>query len=351
MHHAQPPAVRFRTELVSGLRSWLMVLCVYALGGLVLFELYKFLESYVTFSRQTMALGEPSAAADLRAGLRSLVQLEVAIRQWSVILGFTVFVSVFGGGAIFLLRARNLERLLAARAQELEEVDRSRRLFFAKASHELRTPVTALRMEAEVALIDKADANLTLDALGQIVAQAKFLGHRIEEMIGIAQTADGKLHLDRNRVDLGEVIEAAVKDARLFAKSVEASLELALPDKPVVVVGDALWLRRAALAVIENSLKFSPIGGAVNVSLEQRENAARITVRDQGPGVVADELPLIFEAYYQTETGKDRGGNGLGLAMSRWVAEQHGGKTWAYNLGSYRRPSGCAVTLELECLK
>lgn len=350
MPGAQVPAVRFRTELVSGLASWLMVLAVYAAGGLILFELYKFVEAYIRVSQLILALAELPADR-WEARLISLDSEHMEVRQWVGILAFTVFAAVFGGGSIFLLRVRDLERLLTARARELEEVDRSRRLFFAKASHELRTPITALRMEAEVALAEHVDADLTREALRQIKAQAKFLGHRIEEMIGIAQTADGKLHLDRKKLDLSEVVEGAVDEARLFAKSVEASLELVLPDRPVALVGDPLWLKRATLAVIENALKFSPIGGVVNISLERYENSARVTVRDQGPGIVANELPLIFEAYYQTETGKDRGGNGLGLAMTRWVAEQHGGKTWANNLGSYRSPSGCAVTLELGSVK
>lgn len=350
MQGAQPPAIRFRTELVSGLASWLVVFAVYAAGGLILFELYKFVEAYAGVSQLILALTELPTDR-LKAGLSSLDSKHMEVRQWVAILAFTVVVAMFGGGSIFFLRVRDLERLLAARARELEEVDRSRRLFFAKASHELRTPITALRMEADVALTDKADAELTREALRQIKAQAKFLGHRIEEMIGIAQTADGKLHLDRKKLDLSEVVESAVDEARLFAKSVEASLNLVLPDKPVALVGDPLWLKRATLAVIENALKFSPIGGVVSISLDRRESYARVTVCDQGPGVVANELPLIFEAYYQTETGRGRGGNGLGLAMTRWVTEQHGGKTWANNLGSYRRPSGCAVTLEFGGVK
>jgi signal transduction histidine kinase len=167
-------------------------------------------------------------------------------------------------------------------------------------------------------------------------------------MIGIARTSDGKLHLDQARLDLREIATTAVEDARSFAHSVEVALDLSLPDTPVEVVGDATWLRRALLAMIENALKFSPMEGRVGVTLAPRDNFAEVTVTDQGPGVMPEELPLVFEAYYQTDAGRARGGSGLGLSMTRWVAEQHGGRAFARNIGGWRRPDGCAVTMAVK---
>jgi signal transduction histidine kinase len=275
-------------------------------------------------------------------------ELGVTVKVWAALLGVAVIVGVFGAGFLFLKRSRHLEGLLSRRAAELTEVDSSRRLFFAKASHELRTPVTAIRGEAEVALTDADDLETVRVALQHISAQAKFLDHRIEEMIGIARASDGKLHLDAARLDLREIVSCAVEDARSFAASVEVALDLTLPDKPLEISGDALWLKRALLAVIENALKFSPMEGRVEVVLAERDGAAEATVRDEGPGVMPEELPLIFDAYYQTDAGKARGGSGLGLAMTRWVAEQHGGRAYARNVGSWRLPQGCAVTVAVK---
>ncbi|HEU4651945.1 MAG TPA: HAMP domain-containing sensor histidine kinase [Croceibacterium sp.] len=290
---------------------------------------------------ETVAAEGASARRDADRSSREVIG-DVAMLAAVVILG------VFGGGLLFLQRSRHLERLLSQRAAELDEVDSSRRLFFATASHELRTPVTAIRGEAEVALADAEDLESARQALRHISANAKFLNHRIEEMIGIARTSDGKLHLDEVRLDLRDIAATAVDEARSFARSVEVALDLTLPDSPVEVVGDATWLRRAMLAIIENALKFSPMEGRVGVTLAERDSVAEVTVTDQGPGVMPEELPLVFEAYYQTDAGKARGGSGLGLSMTRWVAEQHGGRAYARNIGGWRRPNGCAVTMAVK---
>jgi signal transduction histidine kinase len=301
--------------------------------------------------QETVQLAEQLAeAAAVEAGAaRNRAELaRRTVRGRAAALATVIILCVFGGGLLFLRRSRHLERLLSQRATELDEVDASRRLFFASASHELRTPVTAIRGEAEVALSDAEDLDAARQALRHIGAHAKFLNHRIEEMIGIARTSDGKLHLDQARLDLREIATTAVEDARSFAHSVEVALDLSLPDTPVEVVGDATWLRRALLAMIENALKFSPMEGRVGVTLAPRENFAEVTVTDQGPGVMPEELPLVFEAYYQTDAGRARGGSGLGLSMTRWVAEQHGGRAFARNIGGWRRPDGCAVTMAVK---
>jgi len=322
-----------------------VVAVVYAMSAAAFGVLAQFLLSYDELSTAleqvaTISRVEPSVGLEIPL-------LSTKVKIWACVMAAFVALCGFGGGMLFLSRFRHLERMLKERAAELEGVDNSRRLFFAKASHELRTPVTAMRGEAEVALADAEDTGALRAALKHVVAHADFLGHRIEEMIGLARTADGKLHLDRQKLDLRQVVSNAVQSSRAFASSVEVEINLSLPSRPMAVLGDELWLNRSVLAVIENALKFSPMGGKVSVELEAKETLAEVTVSDEGPGIVAEELPLVFEAYYQADAGRMRGGSGLGLAMTRWVAEQHGGKATARNIGSYVRPAGCAVTISV----
>ncbi|HWU02821.1 MAG TPA: HAMP domain-containing sensor histidine kinase [Novosphingobium sp.] len=244
-------------------------------------------------------------------------------------------------GAAQLRRAnRDLSREVDARTAELRAVDRSRRLFFAKASHELRTPVTAMRSIAEVAL---AGGGEPAAALADVVAQAGFLGHRIEELLALASAEEGRPVLTMAQCDAGRIIADAVAQALPYARSVGVQIRTAAPSAPVTLLADARWLGQALLAIIDNGLKFSDPGGELAIRLEAAGSSASIAIEDHGPGLLPRELPRIFDAYYQAEAGRARGGSGLGLALARWVVEQHGGSIHAEN----RDGGGCAILIEL----
>jgi signal transduction histidine kinase len=234
--------------------------------------------------------------------------------------------------------------MVRARTARIEAVDASRRLFFAKASHELRTPVAAMRSAAEVAL-DQRDAKAAAlrDALEQVAAQAGFLTHRIDELLALASADDGRLALADARFDLGAVVAGAVTAARGYAASVDVAIDLTAPQGALPMRGDARWLGQAFLAVIDNGLKFAPMGSALAVDVVADSGLARIGVRDHGPGVMESELPRIFDAYYQAQEGRQRGGSGLGLALARWVVERHGGTVTAANEAG----GGCIIRFAL----
>ncbi len=283
-------------------------------------------------------VGEVNAVHD------ELERLHTKTVVLAIALAAAALLCALGVAWLLLRRNRSLEAMVQARTAQLEEVDRSRRLFFAKASHELRTPVTAMRGEAEVALLGHApQAEALRQSLSHIHASATFLGHRIDELLGLASANDGKLQLLRQKVELGALVKAAIEEATSFARSVEVNIELNEAGVPLFLEGDARWLRQALLTIIDNGLKFSPMGDVLTIALAASGDAARIIVTDNGPGVMPDDLPRIFDAYYQSEHGRQRGGNGLGLALARWVVEQHGGVIRA----STRKEGGCCIMVML----
>lgn len=239
---------------------------------------------------------------------------------------------------------RSLARDVAAKTADLRAVDQSRRLFFAKASHELRTPITVMRGEAEVSLADAAAGVPELrESLSHIVANADFLGRRVEELLSLSKADDGLPTLMPTPVDLVGLVADTAQVARRYARSADVAIDVALPERAVPIIADARWLGQALLAVIDNGVKFSPQGGTLRLVLDVEMDKAVVRVSDNGAGVMETALPRIFDAYYQTEAGRMRGGTGLGLALARWVAEQHGGAIGAEN----HPQGGCRITIVL----
>lgn len=269
-----------------------------------------------------------------------------------VLLAAMAFAAAAFGARQLLGANRILTAELAARTAAIRAVDRSRRLFFAKASHELRTPVTAIRVAAEVALESGGPACQTL---ADIVAQAGFLDHRIADMLALAQADEGggegggvpRLSLVRS--DLAAAIDLALMQAGAYARAIDVGLVWDRPADPIPVLLDARWLGQAILTVIDNGLKFSDPGASLAIDCKCEDGRAIVTITDSGPGVLPRDLPLIFDAYYQADEGRLRGGTGLGLALARWVVEGHGGVVHAENLGRAEDGGlhGCRIVIAL----
>ncbi|MEM6548953.1 MAG: HAMP domain-containing sensor histidine kinase [Pseudomonadota bacterium] len=228
---------------------------------------------------------------------------------------------------------------LAAANDALTQVDAARRQFFANVGHELRTPVTVLLGEAQLALRSTGEERA---ALQRIAASGGFLRRRIDDLMRLARSEDGALALQMGKADLAAAAEAAVEAAATYAAAQEIVLSLDdRPADPVPMVGDEEALRQAALALIDNGVKFSPPGGTVLVRVRANTEEAALEVSDSGPGFDAADPEALFDRYAQASSGRQAGGSGLGLAIVKWIAEQHGGRVEAAN----GKRGGAVVTL------
>ncbi|MEO1724390.1 MAG: HAMP domain-containing sensor histidine kinase [Pseudomonadota bacterium] len=230
-----------------------------------------------------------------------------------------------------------LEGEVAARTSELEAanaelraVDRARRRFFANVSHELRTPVTVLLGEAQLALRTEGGER---EALTHIAASGGFLRRRLDDLMRLARSEDGQLALRIGHADLAAAVTRAVDTAEGYATASEITLDApsppeTAPEADFALEGDEEALTQAALALIDNAIKFTPPGGRVTVALSAAADTLSFSVSDTGPGFEGDPTAL-FDAYAQEGTGRAAGGSGLGLAIVRWIAEAHGGEVSA----------------------
>jgi len=216
-----------------------------------------------------------------------------------------------------------LDRLEHAFAAKEASEDALRR-FVADASHELRTPLSAVLGYAELHQAGMADSPEQVDAaMARIRAEGERMRLIVEELLTLARLDEGRPmeHLD---VDLVEIARLAVADAGAIEPG--RPLDLAVPDGPVVVSGDAMSLRQAIDNLLANARSHTPVDTSVRVVVDRVDGHAVVRVADEGPGMDAEVAAHVFDRFYRADRSRARpGGSGLGLAIVAAIAEGHGG--------------------------
>ena len=199
--------------------------------------------------------------------------------------------------------------------------------FTADASHELRTPVSLIRTEAELALRRSRGEAEYKESLRHILPEAERTTALIEQLLSMARADSGRETLHFEPVDLRQTLRRVVNGWQQVAtiRNLQFSASLDAPD--FSVMGDETLLRRLADILLDNAFKYTPSPGSVHLSLEAQGESAVIKVQDSGVGVVEEEQGKIFERFYRVDKARSRaqGGAGLGLAIARWIVTQHGG--------------------------
>jgi len=214
--------------------------------------------------------------------------------------------------------AEVLNKMLAGLESSFTEI----KTFAARASHELRTPLTALRLQIESALhAEPAEARQTLEsALGNLDRLAAL----VQRLLFLTRSRGEAADLKFKTVNLSELVSAVCTDAALVAEQKSVRLNHSVPASAPVKADDAL-LTQMVWNLVDNAIKYSPAGEAIEVTVEKRNGQAVLAVKDSGPGIAAEDMPHLFEAFYRANRNSDVAGFGLGLNISKWICEIHHG--------------------------
>ncbi len=228
----------------------------------------------------------------------------------------------------------------------LREADRRKDEFLAMLSHELRNPLAPIRNSIYVLRRITGAGDQLERALAVLDRQTQHMTRIVDDLLDVTRISRGKITLQRERVDLNELVRGVVDDHReVFAR---ARIELAFQDLPqqLHVYGDRTRLAQALGNLLGNSAKFTPAGGRTGVSLVGHEGDAMIQVRDTGEGVAPEMRHRLFDPFFQADRTLDRsrGGLGLGLALVKGLVEMHGGDVQVKSEGSGK---GATFTVRL----
>lgn len=247
-----------------------------------------------------------------------------------------------------------LRRALVRKTEQLEKLERKlddKSRMIQNVSHELKNPLSVVYGYSAF-LLKQAEEDCPPEelkkSLQSIHNNAQRLGHLLEELIESTRLQSRKIELDRAPVPAAELCREAVEGNRFEATRKEIELTLGSLPAQALVFADAKRAHQILNNLLSNALKFTPAGGAVELSAVEDEGFARFTVRDTGVGIAPEDVCHLFERFYQSETTRmNHGGLGLGLEISKGLVELHGGHIWAESAPG--QGSSFHFTLPLSC--
>ena len=242
-----------------------------------------------------------------------------------------------GGDEVAAL-ARSFNQMadeLARRARELETSDRTRRQLMADVSHELMTPLTAMRGYIETLTMPELqiDPQTRQRYMGIVTDET----HRLEQIIGdlldLARLEGGGMTLRRDRADIAQLFNRVAERHERELTDRGITLTARVDGEARSVIADADRLEQALQNLAANAIRHTPETGQIRLTAEKQGAEVVLTVRDNGPGIPSEHLPLIFNRFYKADASRKAagGGSGLGLSIAKAIVERHGGTISARN--------------------
>src|SRR5207248_9553588 len=229
-----------------------------------------------------------------------------------------------------------------------QEANAAKDQFLATLSHELRSPLNVMIGWIQMLRSGQIGPDAAARGFDVLERSVRLQAKLIDDLLDVSRIITGKLRVEKRRIDLATIVEAAADAARPAANAKRVTLT-ATVEPSLFMEADPQRLQQVVSNLLTNALKFTPEHGSIDVRLDRVEGSARIVVRDSGIGIAPDLLPRIFDRFQQgdSSTTRTHGGLGLGLAIVRHLVEQHGGHAAAASAGAGH---GSTFTLSLPLL-
>ena len=212
-------------------------------------------------------------------------------------------------------------------ATELENMERLRRDLVANVSHELKTPISAIRAHLENILDgveEPTPATVTV-----MLQQSERLGRLVEQLLDLSTLESGAVPFEREPVSVARIVDRVIDEVSMGRTGGARVLNLVPASFPKVMASDER-IHQVLFNLVDNALRFTPDGGRVTISAVRHDGMCEISVEDTGPGVPEEHRPYVFERFYRVDPSRSRsgGGTGIGLTIAKSVVEGHGGRIW-----------------------
>ncbi len=310
---------------------------------------YRFLEVNPAFERQTGLVGAVGRTArDMVPGLEErwfdmygkvaltgepirFVEGSVTMNRW-----FEVYATPVGLASE--LKVALMFRDISERTrieQAFRDADRRKDEFLAMLAHELRNPLAPIAAAAELLQISGGDAARVSQASAVIGRQVRHISGLIDDLLDVSRVTRGMIPLDKVRTDVKRVVADAIEQVRPLLESRGHRLTVQTPAATAYVSGDPKRLVQVAANLLNNAVKYTPVGGDIALNLEVAGEHVTLVVNDNGIGMTAEVLERAFDLFAQAEREADRaqGGLGIGLALVKSLVELHGGTVFASSDG------------------
>ncbi|HEX4030411.1 MAG TPA: ATP-binding protein [Terracidiphilus sp.] len=243
--------------------------------------------------------------------------------------------------------ARVLNQLLVRLGESFEKLQR----FTSDVSHELRTPLAALRSVGEVGLQQDHSTEKYRDIIGSMLEEVARLTSMIDTLLTIAHADSGAIELQRSIFPMMDLVQESVGVVGVLAEDKKQTISVT-GDKEISVHADRNFLRMAIINLLDNAVKYSPAASSIRLNLSVIRNPSdqtklvQLAIEDEGPGIPEDKASRVFDRFYRVDEGRtrDAGGAGLGLAITKWAIEVHGGTITL----TPRLPNGSIFAIHLQ---